>query len=139
MKFHVRFAAVLAADFDIQPAKVFADPGPERFRDRFLGGETRRDKRPRIFVGEAIFGFARKENPAKETFPEFLVRGANPADLDDVRTNPEDHGTEPYACIATSISLTASASPTVIARLTMLCPMFSSTRCGTGKRPERFW
>ncbi len=122
-------------------------PVPNAFRGCFFSGETRGYVRRCILVAQAILDFVRSKNPRQKMFTQFLERGTNPADFNDVYADAEDHsmragpgavaGSE-YFSMSSNISLTAMPSPTVKKRLTMLWPIFNSKRCGTENKPFKF-
>src|SRR6266542_1180278 len=86
-----RFATRFATDFHVLPAKLFANAGSERLRDRFLGREPRSQEGGGTFVAETIRDLRRLENALEEPFPELLVSRLNAGHLDDVDAGSQDH------------------------------------------------
>src|SRR5262245_12048480 len=106
------------------------------------------------FVQATVADFIRTKNALKEPFAEPLNGAANPRHFNDVNAGAENHDkgkgfvfvegedaeeNQPrYSSMSLSISFTAAEIPTLMARLTMLCPMLSSTRCGTADNADKF-
>ena len=67
-----RFAARFFAHVDIAPTHRFANPGAERFRDRFFRRETRGQMSRRKFHRHRIFDFAGRKNTIQKAIAETL-------------------------------------------------------------------
>lgn len=139
-----RPAGRFPAHLQVMPAELPANPCPKRLGNGFLGRETYSQKRGGIAMALAVNNFSLAQNALHEPASESFAGISNPLHFHQVNAGSENHVGSPadaspadpagaYAAIRWSISFTAVAMPTVIDRLTMLCPMLSSTRFGTAK------
>src|ERR1041385_6085088 len=78
-----RFAAFLAADFEVLPTEMRSNTCSKSLRSGFLRSETCRQMGRGILVPEAIFDFAGLKNPQEKAFAEFFIGGVNAAHFDD--------------------------------------------------------
>src|SRR5579862_119185 len=120
-----RFARGLAAHFDVPPAHAAADARAERFRDRFLRREPRREMPGGVFHGIAIGDLVLEEDAVQEPLAKALEGRLDPRRLHHVDSYAQD-----VHRMSASISATAVSSPTKRARETMEWPIFSSARWG---------
>ncbi len=134
---HFRSAGFRSFHFHFQPTCLPADSCPERFRNRLLRREPCRIMQRRPHLPPAIFAFPTGEQPPEESIALPCYRRLDPLDLHHIDPDPVNNHA-PYPFIPSAISATACRIPTVIARETMLCPMFSSARCGTWSSTGRF-
>src|SRR5262245_61227732 len=86
----------------------------------------------------AISRFVRQQNTVQKTLAKALPGVLDALNLHQINPDADNHGDE-YRSITNNISFTATARPTVIARLTIECPIFNSTKCGVSKRMGTFW
>ena len=68
-----------------------ADAGAERFGNRLLRREARRQKRRGRFVRQAIGDFVGMQDAFEKPFAEPLVRGLDAGHFDDVYAEAENH------------------------------------------------
>src|SRR6266540_2881936 len=89
-KYEKRFAALFFSDVNVAPTHRLADPCAERFRHRFLSGETRSQMARREFHRHGVFNLAVGENPMQKTLSETIDRTLNARTLHKVNTDSND-------------------------------------------------
>ncbi len=87
MQDYERFAAFLASDLHIVPAKLRADARAEGLGNGFLGRKTRRQERRRHAMRQAVADFVRVQNALQKSLAKPFVRGRDPRHFDDVNSN----------------------------------------------------
>ena len=116
-------------------------PGSHGFDCRLFSGEPH-GKKPHGIVSPSVqLELLFHENTAREMIAETLVDPVYAAQLDDVRTNAENHeAPSPRASrINRRISRTAVPRPSNTARAMIAWPIFSSTISGMRAIAFTFW
>src|SRR5262249_38023841 len=88
-QYQKRFAAGFLSDINAPPAHRFADPGAERFRDRLLRGETRRQMAGWKFHRHRILDFTNSKNAMEKSFSKSVERMLNPCTLDQIHSDAD--------------------------------------------------
>jgi len=86
-----RLAGLFASDFQVLPAQLRTNAGPESFGDGFLRRKTRGEERAGIPVFQAVGDFGWAKDSLDKTVAEFLEGTANAIHLDDIDARAEDH------------------------------------------------
>src|SRR5215472_6027840 len=136
MQDHKRLPALFPANFHVSPSQLRPNPSAKCFRNRLLRGEPGRQKWSWRFVGDAVADLVWMQDTIQEPVAKPVIRRLNPGDLDNVNADAEDHAPHStlrrspplYERISFNISSTAVVMPAMMLRLTMLWPMFNSTR-----------
>src|SRR5574341_242861 len=128
-KAQLRLARGLVDHPDAVPVGRRLDARAQGLGEGLFGGKALRQIRGRLAMREKPFQLGLAQHALGEPLAETLERVLDPADLDQVGADPEDHRA---ACnMRAFISRTASRMPTNTARDTIAWPMCSSRTPGS--------